>query len=119
MATAGSSASQIDLCPEPYLWGMKSLGRGPFGNLDLAGNVWEWCHDTWSDSAYKERQAIEAVDPVVAGQGSRRVVRGGSWISSAGDLDATRRYWQYSRARESMIGLRIVVLQSPDLDSLG
>ncbi|MEM6457723.1 MAG: SUMF1/EgtB/PvdO family nonheme iron enzyme, partial [Acidobacteriota bacterium] len=54
-------------------------GAGPFGMLDQAGNVWEWCVDVWSDDAYKGREGQE--DPVnTVGDKTVRALRGGSWI---------------------------------------
>src|SRR5262249_5233454 len=37
-------------------------GAGPFGTLDQAGNVWEWCEDVWDAKAYRGREG--AKDPV-------------------------------------------------------
>jgi formylglycine-generating enzyme required for sulfatase activity len=63
--------------------GSKPEGRGPFGTLDQAGNVWEWCLDVWDTEAYKERGELtvdprigpERFDPPPAGG---RVGRGGT-----------------------------------------
>jgi formylglycine-generating enzyme required for sulfatase activity len=61
----------VGSCPE---------GRGPFGNLDLAGNVWEWCRDAWDEQAYEKRSGKEPVDPVVERDGDPpRVLLGGGW----------------------------------------
>ncbi len=35
----------------------KPKGRGPFGTLNQAGNVWEWVTDCYDGGAYKKRKA--------------------------------------------------------------
>jgi formylglycine-generating enzyme required for sulfatase activity len=53
-----------------------------FGLHEVHGNLWEWCSDAYSSSAYRARDG--AVDPQVAGDGSAaRVLRGGSFSSTA------------------------------------
>jgi formylglycine-generating enzyme required for sulfatase activity len=44
---------------------------------DMHGNVWEWCLDAYSASAYASGSAF---DPVVT-NGALRVLRGGAWLS--------------------------------------
>lgn len=44
---------------------------------DLAGNLWEWCHDLWSC----DLGAATTTDPTGPTTGGNRVLRGGSWSS--------------------------------------
>ncbi len=39
----------------PLSVGSFPAGKGPYGHMDLAGNVWEWCRDAWDENAYKKR----------------------------------------------------------------
>ncbi len=69
-------------------------GRGPFGTLNQAGNVWEWCQDAWDDKSYSERADArqEVVDPVIKGrEDSARILRGGGWADLAPNLRAASR----------------------------
>jgi formylglycine-generating enzyme required for sulfatase activity len=39
--------------------GSRPAGRGPYGHLDLAGNVWEWVADNYDPYAYRRPGASE------------------------------------------------------------
>jgi formylglycine-generating enzyme required for sulfatase activity len=75
-----------------------------FGLYDVAGNVWEWVEDCWSDS-YEG----------VPGNGSawtmrtcvRRVHRGGSWVNVPGGVRSALRGWSYPDRRDDAIGFRV------------
>lgn len=54
-----------------------------FGIYDLYGNVSEWCEDVYSPTYYKESPAQDPVGPPNPGKDVKRVIRGGSWKSSA------------------------------------
>jgi formylglycine-generating enzyme required for sulfatase activity len=49
-------------------------GASPYGCLDMAGNVWQWCLDYYGDY-----DASATQNPTGAGTGKSRVLRGGSW----------------------------------------
>ena len=62
-----------------------------FGIYDLYGNVSEWCEDVYSPSYYKESPATDPYGPPNPGKDVKRVIRGGSWKSSAEQCRATAR----------------------------
>ncbi len=94
---------------QPARVGTHPAGRGAFGTLDQAGNVWEWCQDVWREDAYEKRSGNEVVDPLVtAGEESVRVLRGGSWGSPAGSLRAASRDWRQASSRDVGIGFRVL-----------
>jgi formylglycine-generating enzyme required for sulfatase activity len=64
-------------------------GASSYGCLDLAGNVCEWCADWYAEDYYL--RVGTAQDPKGPVTGSCRVIRGGGWSASAGDLRCARR----------------------------
>jgi formylglycine-generating enzyme required for sulfatase activity len=83
------STSSVDSDREPSAWGL----------YDCHGNVWEWCWDDWDSDAYRKR-VDGVVDPCNPSRAVRwqdrgnadRVIRGGSWINSAGNCRAAFRF---------------------------
>ena len=67
---------------------------------DMAGNVWEWCHDGYQS----DRGTSPLTDPVFTG--SSRVLRGGSWFMYPNNLRAANRDSYYPAYRHDDVGFR-------------
>jgi formylglycine-generating enzyme required for sulfatase activity len=61
--------------------GQKKPNR--WGICDLYGNISEWCEDVYSPTYYKESSPVDPHGPPSPGKDVKRVIRGGSWKSSA------------------------------------
>jgi formylglycine-generating enzyme required for sulfatase activity len=89
--------------PESSPVGAFPFGASPFGMEDMAGNVWEWCHDFLE--AYR---GTPKANPRGPAHGLKRVYRGGSWKSRFNSLRATVRGSNMPNYSCNDLGFRIV-----------
>jgi sulfatase modifying factor 1 len=83
-----------------------SYGANPWGFFDMHGNVWEWTAD-WH-GAYPRNSVIDSLGP---SNGSRRVLRGGSWNYAGIALRSVSRSGNVPSNRRGDIGFRVALKQ--------
>ena len=81
------------------------LKLNPWGLYDMHGNVWEWVQDRWHDDydcAPTDGSAWES------GDGSSRVLRGGSWVFYAEPCQSAYRSSYYAGSGNPDLGFRLL-----------
>lgn len=63
-------------------------GAGPYGLLDMAGNITEWVADWYASDYYSNSPASNPQGPA---SGENRVTRGSSWLGFESDLRSANR----------------------------
>jgi len=71
----------------------------------MGGNIKEWCSDWYGKNYYKKSPQLNPKGP---SNGSRRVLRGGSWNYGPGDVRLTKRYRYKNSLKLNYIGFRCV-----------
>jgi len=105
--TPDDTRAVFDRKDGPARVGSCPAGRGPFGHLDLGGNVWQWCRDGYNIGTYNARSRNEPLDPVAPWEDLGRVLRGSGWNLS-GVWTAAARLGSRSGGRVDRSGLRVV-----------
>jgi formylglycine-generating enzyme required for sulfatase activity len=89
-----------------------SFKPNAFGLYDMHGNVWEWVEDCWHVS-YRDASSEGSAWTTGCTDGSRRVIRGGSWFDDPQLLRAAFRLWHSSEDRNFNVGFRLARTLNP------
>jgi formylglycine-generating enzyme required for sulfatase activity len=89
---------------------VKSFQPNPWGLYQVHGNVWEWVEDCWNDS-YKGAPTDGSAWK--AGDCSRRVLRGGSWVNGPWCARAAYRGEGSTDSRNDLYGFRLARTLNP------
>lgn len=82
------------------------FGKSPYGVYNMAGNVWEWCRDRYSDSYYL---VSPKKNPSGPGDGAYYVMRGGSIATATDQLRSANRDHKSPHHAQHDVGFRVVI----------
>jgi formylglycine-generating enzyme required for sulfatase activity len=78
-------------------------GDSPYGCADMAGNVWEWCADSYDAGYYAHSLSRNPQGPL---SGQSRALRGGSWDPASGPMRSAIRDWLPPDYHHDLVGFR-------------
>jgi formylglycine-generating enzyme required for sulfatase activity len=84
---------------------VRSFEPNGYGLYDVTGNVWEWCADWFSSDYYGLSPKSNPKGPIT---GTHKVLRGGTWFSSAEQVRVANRYYALPEIKSFHIGFRCV-----------
>ena len=118
-SNSNSETHPVDERPESH----------PLGLYGMYGNVFEWCQDVYDAMAYRKRidggvargwtfqdagaEAVKWGEGPADEENALRVLRGGSWIDSAGDCRSAFRVGFRPGVRDRCIGFRVCLVRGP------
>ncbi|HEX9092634.1 MAG TPA: SUMF1/EgtB/PvdO family nonheme iron enzyme, partial [Coriobacteriia bacterium] len=80
-----------------------SFAASPLGLFDLAGNVAEWCSDSYDPKYYATPYDRDPKGPPF---GLERLIRGGSWLDEGASLRASYRVRDAPAYHDALVGMR-------------
>jgi formylglycine-generating enzyme required for sulfatase activity len=97
--------------------GSHPVDSSPFGALDMAGNVWEWCRDGYAPDTYARRESPR--NPVGPADTGLRVLRSCGWNYDPDTFRCSYRSGAAPDTRSVHIGFRVVrdALPEPTADA--
>lgn len=82
-------------------------GKNPYGLMDMSGNVWEWCRDTWNGKPHIGTD-LEDQDPLYKASTGDKIIRGGAFDSAVSQGQCASRHHAPPDRRSRSIGFRLV-----------
>jgi formylglycine-generating enzyme required for sulfatase activity len=88
-------------------------GAGPYGHLNMAGNVWEYVADFYHPAVYR---AARPANPGGPSSGRYRSLRGGGWDTFSTNMRVSNRFNDHLKG--STVGFRCVTGGDPVIEGI-